>query len=415
MKNRMLVTCILLLTILTGCAPQAVVSETTVTPAPSGTSPAQAPTTTRTPRPTRTPTPTPTHAIQATRMPRPVNEPGLIVTIDDSSSSGSPLPIFSPDGRVLALVGSSIRFWDIQTQQFIRELKNPFLQGCYFLDAKFSPDGHLFAVSNAQCEQMGSNTGHLLVWDFATGDLLQDWEQENARMPAANTYMDEYVIPVYSLAFLPNSTTLVFSSGNSLEIRDVFQKDKLDELKLGAKMFASQISISQDGRLAYIVMTWAKDHDWPSDWTEQQKVQIWNINTHAMLREIKYPEGWATMDLTLLGDLLVDVEFEKGTSHILNLKTDITETIPFRKGWRYYNADASLMIYARLMMFDDKDQSIELWRTDDWRNIYTFMPDFGPDWIYRMDKIVFSPDNTILAIQHGGQVSLWNIRPFVHP
>jgi len=377
--------------------------------APINTTTAVPPTATFVPTSTSTPGSTATQGIPPTMTPQLVNQPGLIATIDDSSS-----PVFSPDGRVLALIGSRIRLWDIQTQQVIRELKSPDLS-CSMGAASFSPDNHLFAVTKLLCNEDENNAGHLLVWDVATGDLLQDWSLNNAKMPAPNSYNWDYTIPVYSLAFQPNSKTLVFANGNTLEIRDVFQKDKVDVLKLGPKMFASQISLSSDGRLAYVIMSWEKDHNFPSLWTYQHKFQIWNINTHAMLREIKYPEGWVTMRLELLGTSLIHVDFENNTSQITNLETDKVKDLPFRKGWRYYNSDASLMIYARLFGFDDKDMAIELWRTDDWRNIYTFMPDFGPDWAYGMNGIVFSPDNTMLAIQHGSQVSLWNIRPFVQP
>ena len=70
--------------------------------------------------------------------------------------------------------------------------------------------------------------------------------------------------------------------------------------KLGPKMFASQISISLDGQVAHVVMYWQKDLDFPAKWTWQFKFQSWNIYTHTMVREIKYPEGWAALDLEYL-------------------------------------------------------------------------------------------------------------------
>jgi WD40 repeat protein len=162
-------------------------------------------------------------------------------------------------------------------------------------------------------------------------------------------------------------------------------------------------------------MNWQKDHGFPVSWTMQHKFQIWNINTHAMLHEAKYPEGWSTMSLELLGTRLVQVDFEKATSQIRNLETEEVQDLPFRKGWPYYNSDGSLMIYARLFGFDEEEQAVELWKTDTWRNIYTFTPDFGTDWIYGLHDIAFSPDNSILAISHQEQISLWNIGPVVQP
>ena len=250
---------------------------------------------------------------------------------------------------------------------------------------------------------------------LTTGDLIQEWTQEYAYMPPTSTTSWEYHIPVYGMAFLPNSTTLVYSNGHSLEIRDIIHTDQHDVLKLGPKMFASQISISSDGQVANVIMSWQKDLDFPVHWTWQYKFQSWNIYTHTMVREIKYPEGWVTMSLELLDTALVHINIEEGTSQLLNLETNKSRDLPYRKGWRYYNSDGSLVIYARLFGFDENDQAIELWNTDNWRNIYTFLPNFGYDWIYGMHGIVFSPDNTILAIEHQEQVTLWNISPVVHP
>jgi WD40 repeat protein len=363
---------------------------------------------------TRTPTHIPTDT-SVTSLPS--NEPGLIVTLGEEVHSPwyPGIPVFSPDGQIVALASSRIRFWNVNTHQLIRELENPFPTGCYLSNALFSPDGKYFAVSISGCWETNSGSGHLLIWNISTGELIQEWTQECAKMPPTSTTSWDYIIPVSAMAFLPNSTTLVYASGNSLVIRDILKNDEHDVLPLSSKMYASQISLSSDGRLVYIIMSWMKDHDFPALWTFQHKFQVWNIYTHAMLKEVKYPQGWTNLSLELIGTSLVQVDFEKGTSQILNLQTDEIRDLPFRKGWRYYNSDGSLMVYARLFGFDENEQAIELWNTDNWRNIYTFMPDFGTDWTYGMHNIVFSPDNKILAIEHQEQITLWNIGPVVQP
>lgn len=371
-------------------------------------------TATFTPTPINTVIPTKTSVYKLTYTPQPNNKPGLIVTLGEVVPPyGIPgIPVFSPDGQIIALASSKIQFWDVNTYQLVRELKNPYSESCYVSNAKFSPDGKLFAISATGCHKGDTSVGHLLVWDINTGELLQEWTQEYAKMPPPRSMSDEYEIPVYAMSFLPNSTTIVFASGNTLEIRDVINNENHDVLKLGPKMYASQVSLSSDGRLAYIIMSWEKDQDFPSSWTYQHKFQVWNINTHAMLREVKYPEGWMNLSLELLGTSLVQVDFEKNTSQILDLETNKVRDLPFRMGWRYYNADGSLMIYARLFGFNAKEQGIELWNTDSWRNIYTFMPVFGQE----IDEIAFSPDNTILAITHDKElISLWNVRLINEP
>jgi WD40 repeat protein len=330
----------------------------------------------------------------------PTNGPGLIVTLGERKSFAYPaIPVFSPDGRLIALAGPRIRIWDVKTYELVREFENPYSEKCYVSEAKFSPSGNYFAVSITNCSNEVTTIGHLFVWDVATGTLLQEWLQEYAKMN--DRWFSE--IPVHAMEFLPNNTTLVFANGNTLETRDVFQKNKDDILKLGPEMFASQITLSSDGRLAYIIMDWLND----SRFLKHKTVfQTWNINTHAMLREIKYSDDSPDFKVELLNAALVEVNHEKGTSQITNLVTNEIRDLPYRLGGRYYKADGSLMVYAHF------DSSIELWNTDNWRNIYTFMPEFGNEWIY---SIVFSPDNTILAIEHQEQVSLWNIRPIVQP
>lgn len=369
------------------------------------------------PEPTITKSPTPSPTVAPTNTFLPSNEPGLIVTLGEKVSSPwyPGIPVFSPDGQIIALASSRIRFWDVNTHELIREIKNPYAEGCYLSEAKFSRDGKYFAVSITGCWRDKNPSGHLLVWNMSTGELITEWIQQHAYMPGPNGKDSDYSIPVHAFAFLPDTTRIVFASGNTVETRDLFQNEDQDVLKLGPKMYATQISLSSDGRLAYIIMSWGKDHDWPILWTHQHKFQIWNINTHVMLHENKYPEGWAKLSLKLLGTRLVQVDFEKATSQMANLETEQIQDIPFRRGWRYYNSDGSLMIYARLFGFDEDEQAIELWKTDNWRNLYTFTPNFGTNWIYGMHEIAFSPDNTILAIEHQEQVSLWNIRPLIQP
>ena len=60
---------------------------------------------------------------------------------------------------------------------------------------------------------------------------------------------------------------------------------------------------------------------------------------------------------------------KEGTSQLLNLETNESRDLPYRKGWRYYNSYGNLAIYARLIGFNENEQAIELWNTDNWRKI----------------------------------------------
>jgi WD40 repeat protein len=383
-------------------ATETVTSSVTATSAPTKTITSSA-----TAVPTKTIIPTHTPVITPAHILTPSNEPGLIVTLGERKSFAyRAIPVFSPDGQLIALAGPRIRIWDVKTYKLIREFENPYPEKCHVSEAKFSPNGNYFAVSITNCSREVTTTGHLLVWDVSTGTLLQEWVQQYAKMN------DRWAsqVPVYAMAFLPNSTTLVFANGHTLETRDIFQKDKADILKLGPEMFASQITLSSDGRLAYIIMDWLNDSRFL---THKTVYQSWNIGTHAMLDEIKYSNDSPDFKVELLNAALVEVNHEKGTSQITNLVTNEVRDLPYRLGGRYYNADGRLMIYNRLGgPVGSIEFSIELWNTDDWRNIYTFTPEFRDEWI---TNIAFSPDNTILAIEHQEQVSLWSIRPFVQP
>ena len=75
--------------------------------------------------------PTPTQFVTTTSTPHPLNEPGLIDTL------GTPVPgpwyparvVFSPDGKVIASVGTSITLWDVSSYKLIRQLSNPYARG----------------------------------------------------------------------------------------------------------------------------------------------------------------------------------------------------------------------------------------------------------------------------------------------
>jgi len=289
-----------------------------------------------TPKPTNTTLPTTTPSITPLAALPSSTAPGLIVTLgQDEMPKYGGIPVFSPDGRMIVLASSKIRFWSVETHLLIREIKYPYGNDCSIEQANFSPDGKFFAASITNCKK--DNLGHLMIWDMETGSLIQEWPQEYAKMPGPLGIGSDYSIPVHAFAFIPNTTNMIFATGNALETRDLFQSDKFDSIKLGSKMYATQISLSSDSRLVYIIMSWEKDHDWPSNWTHQHKFQVWNMNTHAMLREVKYPEGWVNLSLKLLGTHLAQIDFENSKSQITNLETDEVKDIPFRLGWRYYD------------------------------------------------------------------------------
>ncbi len=344
-------------------------------------------------------------------------EAGLIVTLGEKVAGPwhSGVPVFSSDGKIIALASSRIRFWDVETHELIREFYNPYPNYCYLSKAAFSPDGSLFAVSISNCWERISDHGFLLVWNYETGELLQEWILEEAHM--VEPHHAPYIIPVDGFAFIPGTSKIAYATGNKVEIRDALNNNEpVIELSLGKDMYASELSVRDDGRFLFVLMNWDKLNTFPSSYSTQFKVQIWQLETETISRVIDYPEiDFTDEGMSLHGEFILHQDFVNGTFEVHNLSTDEIIPFPYRHGWKYFNADLSLMICARLYLYDADEQIIELWDTDRWRNIYSFLPDFGRDWIYGMDIITFSPDSTILAIGHQEQVSLWNIQPVVQP
>jgi WD40 repeat protein len=354
--------------------------------------------------------------IEQTHTPKPNDTPGLIVTLVGGGYADLGMPRFSPNGKIVALAGAVIRFWDANSHEMIRELKNPYGGKCFASSAQFSPDSKLFAMTFGDCGIITNSddfTGHLLVWDISTGNLLQEWEQIYAKMPPSNVNFSDYTIPVKAMIFLPDSSGIIFANRNSLEIGYIFHDKKQDVLELGQEMYASQISISPDGKLVYVLMDWMKTNDLFESWSEQYKLQVWDVTSHTMIRENKYPESWSTLDLSLLGTLLVEKDYKKKSSQVTDLKTDEVKSMPYCSGLlEFYNMDTSLMTCEKII---DDNQVVEIWNTNSQEKVYTFTPDFEKDLIHSITGMAFNPGNTVLAIAHNDQISLWRIQTEVQP
>ncbi len=332
------------------------------------------------------------------------------------------IPVFSPDGRMIALAGNGIvTLWTVPSYGLLKQLRNPY-SSCTPSSVSFSADGGMFAAS---CWDDYDLPGNLVVWDVATGNVLRHWTQAPAYMPNTIFPDNPYSIQVNAFVFLPNSSKIVFSNGHTLEIRD-FRRD-VDPVivDLGPQMFASQLSIPPDGRFVYALMDWWKSHDWPIDYIEQYKVQIWDTTTYRLRREIKYPvrkfpDNWWATEYALHGPNVMEFNYTAGTYRAISLENDKITDLPYRTGTRYLSSDGAFVVFARLYGVDNKDKVVELWKADTWRNLYTFSADFARQTVdgydfFDISGIAFSPDNMMLAVAHGGQLTLFNIGPFTNP
>ena len=341
-------------------------------------------------------------------------EPGFIVSLEKQQRTIGSSLTFSPDGLILAQADASVKLWDVSTHRLIRELKYPDYEKYYATHALFSPDGSLIVVSITDyLTNLEKPNSHLLVWDISTGELQQDWTQEYAVMAAYDGFQHEsrvYNIPVDAMAFFPASTKLAYASGNRIEIRDVLEGGESTGWSLGDTMYASEISIRGEGEFLYILMRWYKDLNFPALYRYKFTAQIWHPVTKSLRREIKFEEVYpGKEDVWLVGEHLLHQDTIKPALEALDLSTDEKRDFPYRIGSKFFNEDASLMLVYRSIRVDEDKEGLELWETDTWRNIYTVSPNFGDEW-YFLSNIVFSPDNSLLAIEYDGQVSLWAIR-----
>jgi WD40 repeat protein len=91
---------------------------------------------------------------------------GLIRTVAHKTFHGD--PAFSPDGKtILTYDSKGIKLWDTLTGNLVS--KFDYGKGSVAC-AKFSPDGRFLACGGYNS---GGNTGALLIWELASGKLLQ--------------------------------------------------------------------------------------------------------------------------------------------------------------------------------------------------------------------------------------------------
>lgn len=426
MKNYFVIC--LILTILTACAPansaqvnatitlsKNITTTLSATPSPSETLVDTIPA-------SSTATSTITLTNKPLSTPRPTNDPGFLISLGwkNSGPSYNGIPLFSPDGKLIALALSPrIRFWDTQTHQLVLELKNPYVNQCDLINIVFSDDGTYFAASITECTESSSSLvpappGHLLVWEMSTGTLIHDWEQDYAFM--VDSRQGEFSIPVDAMVFLPNSTKLAYGTGNSIAIRDVKELNAEPEyLDLGSEMYATDITVRDDSEYLFVLMHWYLWRDFPANYREEYELQSWHLTPNYLnfTRGLDENDRWLIHKDNLLHFDNANLEFE-----VKNLTTNAVSQFPFPSRWpnpKFFNSDLSLMIDACFVCDYGSDESLDLWDTDTWQKLYSFIPDSWTYGFFIPDGIVFSPDNTMVAIAHNEQVTLWNINAIVNP
>lgn len=384
--------------------PTASAPAATETPAP-----ANAPLPSQTTRPAP-PAATPLPRATATLAPL-ADGPGLVALLGEATQDPqcSGIPAFSPDGRSVALACDSIRIWDLHTGELLRTIGNPYRSSCYLAAAAFSPDSRLLVANVSWCWTDLTSTGQLLVWDVATGALLQDVAHDHAHL--VDPRQEPYVLPLGSMVFLPGRSRLAYGSGNRIEIRDLPGLEQPVNLDLGPDMIASDLSVSADGQWLYVFMEWEKTNDFPSNYTTVYRAQVWDLHTLKPIRQYDYPVFKPLeKPMELVGPWVVEDDAEAGTTRATDLLSGEVHEWPFRRGWRYSSPDGRRALWFRYYGYPVAEQGIEVWETDTWRQVDVFRPDFGEDW-YRLHRdVAFGPDLNLIAIPVANQLALWRLR-----
>lgn len=164
------------------------------------------------------------------RIPWNEDSPGVPVF----SAHAPRLLLFSPDGKTLATIAATVRFWDVSTGRQKLVLKPP--PGDMILGAAYSPDGALFAGWAAGGLFKGKSGDHLAVWDSATGGLrfrVQDDRRE--------TFLFRRTV-----AFSKDGKQLASAGCGVIRIWDVGTAKNLHCLEVSRRL--TEVALAPDGK-----------------------------------------------------------------------------------------------------------------------------------------------------------------------
>lgn len=358
---------------------------------------------------------TPEPALTATV--HPPNEPEFHGILKYDIEKWNASMAFSQDGKKMAILAETVQLWDVDTLEIITKFRfqDPDSDNYAATKAVFSSDGSLLAVNvyDKRNEYFVPDVDNrLLVFDVVSGELLQEWQLEDAIMPDSSYYSEPYEIRLNAMEFIQGSSRLVFAIGNRLEIRDVLRDEDPVVIELGKEMYADQISIREDGDFVSVLMNWYKDHSWPSTWRDHFRAQVWHINTQTLRRDIRFEEVRpGNESMYLVGSILMHRNDNQGTLGGQEMYDETEYQFPFRRGLNVLSADATRLLAFRYGSSDrvpENEQGIEIWDTYHGGLLFDFEFDFPTDKYY-YSRAAFSTDNCLLAILLHDQVYIWNL------
>lgn len=408
MKRFMLFLLVLFAVVLAGCGPEAEEFVPTALPASTDASTVQQtimPAATNTSMPSA-PTEMPEPVPAATE--RPPDEPALVAALECVAGCQT---AFSFDSKTIAIGKDTVQLWSIPefelTQEFV--LQNPQSNYSEVINMVFSTDGELLA---AVFGEYYSKESRLLVWDIAIGQLVFEMDLEKAVMVYQDHKPYEYLVE--AMAFIPDSSRLIYANGNDVEIRDVLDAETPpDVLDLDDAMFASQIEVREDGEFVCVFMDWKKNHTYQTETRTKYHGQVWHLYSQNLRMDIPFPDMDPVEEgMYLAGPILLQRKVIDGTLEGKDLYTNIEYKFPFRGGINTLSPDATRMVVFRSnWSMPEDEKGLEIWDTYHGEKLYDFRPAYHTDTFYFRYGARFSPNNKYLAMVYYDACYIWDLMP----
>jgi WD40 repeat protein len=177
---------------------------------------------------------------------------------------------YSPDGRLLAAVGATVRLWHVQDWTWLPVIGYDSAS----TSLAFSPDGKTLVTSHSVKTPGRAYEHFLRFWDSRTRQLRKTLRGHTAQAT--------------SLSFAPNSQTLAAACEQSLLVWEVTTGAKLVHHKIDKQHF-KDVAFTPDGRFLLLARNDKTVRVWDTQTWSEQAAFDWDIG--AIVSVAVAPDG----------------------------------------------------------------------------------------------------------------------------